>query len=248
MTGLLSRILEPGALSAVFQPVFRRRGRTSVAVEYHEALVRGPQGTNLVRPDVLFTYARHKHAELVVDRAALRTVILAGQTLREACLGVNVHLATLASDLEIVSYVGELLAQTGRSPETLVVEIVEHGTAGDPRALQLNLDGLRGVGVRIALDDFGAGEANLQLLLSCRPDYVKLDRWFVHGSHGDPARRAVIRSLVSLAAQLGVQVVGEGVEEAADLEVLESSGIELVQGFLLGRPQPAPGHRGERTE
>ena len=235
---LLDRLLMPGALRAEFQPVYQVVGMVS-PVHYLEGLLRGPCGTNAERPEVLFSYARRKHAEVALDRAAVRTVLLAAREIHNVSIGINVHAATLACDLDFLPFLGAALSESGIVPERLVLELVEHGHVWDRHALRLNLEGLRHIGVRMALDDFGTGEANYLMFMECRPDYLKIDRYFVHGCHGDPRRQAMLHSLAGLAGCVGTRVVAEGVEDRTDLECVRSAGIELAQGFLLGRPGPS---------
>lgn len=232
---LLDRLLQPGALRAVFQPVVDF-GHAGCPVRYQEGLVRGPRGTNVERPDVLFEYARRKLAEAEVDRAALRAVLGAVRAGRGGAFGLNVHRSTVAHDPGFVAFLAGTLARAGVAPGSVVLELVEHGELCDMRALLRRLDELRGTGVRVALDDFGTGQANYMMLLECRPDYVKIDRRFVHGCHADERRQAFLDSLVALAGRVGAQLVAEGVELREDLERVRSGGIELVQGFLLARP------------
>jgi EAL domain-containing protein (putative c-di-GMP-specific phosphodiesterase class I) len=238
--GLLDVLLEPGALRAEFQPVYHVAGRVA-PVHYMEGLLRGPRGTNVERPEVLFSYARRKRAEAEVDRASLRTVLHEARALGESAVGVNIHAATIAVDFDFLDFLAGVLRETGIPAQRLVLEIVEHGHVWDRRALHANLEGLRRAGVRLALDDFGIGEANYLAVLECRPDYLKVDRYFVHGCHGDARRQAVLDSLAALAECVGSRVVAEGVEDPADLERVRGAGIELAQGFLLGRPGPAAG-------
>jgi EAL domain-containing protein (putative c-di-GMP-specific phosphodiesterase class I) len=241
---LIDEILRPGSLRAEFQPVLEIAS-PGLACRYWEGLVRGPRGSNVERPDVLFGYARRKRAELEVDRASLRTVLGAAREL-EGSVGVNIHAATLSADLELAPFIGDVLCATGIAPERVVLEVVEHGQPRDARTLQLNLDGLRRIGVRVALDDFGTGEANYKMLLECRPHFLKIDRYFIHGCHADPARQAVVDGLVATARRLGAEVVAEGVESLADLEHLRRAGIRLAQGHLLCRPAPPEQLRGRK--
>jgi EAL domain-containing protein (putative c-di-GMP-specific phosphodiesterase class I) len=235
---LLDRILEPGALRVVFQPVVTDAW-PGVAPHYLEAFVRGPQGTNLEQPEILFDYARRKHGEVEVDRACLRAVLQAARALPETTVGVNMHSATLAADFEALDFLAEQLALHDIPPERLIVEVVEQGQPWDQGALLLALAGLRDIGVRVALDDFGTGHSNYRMFLECRPEYIKVDRYFVDGCAKDPARQAFLASIVGLAGRIGSRVVAEGIEQAADLECLRATGIGLFQGFLLGRPAPA---------
>ena len=149
---LLDVLLQPGSLRAEFQPVYQVSA-TGSPVHYVEGLLRGPAGSNVERPDVLFSYARRKHAEVALDRASLATVLRAAQRFRDVSVGVNVHAATLAADVHFLPFLWEVLMETGIARERLVLEVVEHGHAWDRRTLRSNLDGLRRLGVRVALDD-----------------------------------------------------------------------------------------------
>jgi len=235
---LLDQILRPGALGVVFQPV-TSEPVSGAEPHYLEALVRGPRGTNLEAPEVLFDYARRKHGEVPVDRACLRAVLQAARAVPTISIGVNLHSSTLAADIEALDFLSEQLDLSGIAPDRLVVEVVEQGRPWDQDALANALFGLRDIGVRVALDDFGTGQANYRMFIECRPDYIKVDRYFVHGCALDPARQAFLGSIVELARGIGSQVVAEGIEQAADLACVRAAGITLFQGFLLGRPAPA---------
>jgi EAL domain-containing protein (putative c-di-GMP-specific phosphodiesterase class I) len=235
---LLDLLLQPGALRAEFQPVVDLSA-PETPIHYLEGLIRGPLGTNVENPEVLFSYARRKHAEAEVDRASLATILRAARELPPLSFAVNLHTTTLAADLDFLGFLGDLLSQTGIGPERLILELVEHGEAWDARALLLNLVGLRSIGVRVALDDFGTGQANYAMLLDCAPDYLKIDRHFIHGCRADPRRQVFVDSLAKLAGQIGSQVVAEGVEDSDDLAGVRQAGMGLAQGFLLGRPGPA---------
>jgi EAL domain-containing protein (putative c-di-GMP-specific phosphodiesterase class I) len=235
---LLDAILQPGSLRAEFQPVVELTSSEAPPC-YWEGLIRGPVGTNVERPDVLFGYARRKRAEVEVDRASLRTVLDAARLIPGVAIGVNIHAATLAADLELLPFLGDVLSATGVAPHSVVLELVEHGQPWDLRTLRLNLEGLRQIGLRVALDDFGIGQANHMMLIECRPEFLKIDRYFVHGCHADPRRQAVVEMIAGSAARLGAEIIAEGIEDPADLEQVRAAGIRLAQGHLLGRPAPA---------
>ena len=95
---------------------------------------------------------------------------------------------------------------------------------------------LRERGLRVAVDDTGAGYASLSHVLSLRPDVVKLDRSLIAQVAHDPARRSLITALMLLSLDLGATVTAEGVETAGELDVLVSLGIDHVQGYLLAHP------------
>lgn len=232
-------ILAPEGLTTLFQPVFDLQdGRRTLFA--FEALSRGPKGSGAERPDVLFDYVRRKRGEVAVDRLAIAASLREARSLPPAPgLSLNVHAATLDREARLPAWLAQMAAEYEVAPEKLILEIVEHSPAFASRQLVKNLDRLRALGVRIALDDVGLGQATLAMIVECRPDFLKIDRHFVHGSHLDPARQAVLASLSDLAGRLGALAVAEGIENDNDLEAVRGAGIGLAQGFLLGRPATA---------
>jgi EAL domain-containing protein (putative c-di-GMP-specific phosphodiesterase class I) len=236
---LIERILEPGALSVRFQPVYEVRGQAA-RCHYSECLIRGPQGTSVEPADILFEYARKKNREGEVDRACVSTILRAAQGLHaDVDLGINVHASTLAMDPEFASFLADSAGAVGISTERLVIEIVEHAPPWDVACFRTALDGLRCIGTRIALDDVGLGQSNFMMILECRPDYFKIDRYFVRGAGTDFYRQAVLAAVAQLARPFGARVVAEGVETDEDLATARAAGIDLFQGYLFGAPCPA---------
>jgi len=236
--GLLERVLEPGALGVVFQPVYEVHD-SGLRPHYVEGLIRGPRDTSLEPPEILFEYARNKGREVELDRCCIATLLQAARRLPEPLrLGINVHASTLARDPEFLAFLGDTAAAAGIDVERLVFEIVEHVLPWDLQCFRTALEGLREIGVAIALDDVGRGQSNYMMILECRPHYFKIDRYFVHGAGSDFYRTALLASVAQLAFPFGARVVAEGVESQADLQAVCSAGIGLVQGFLFGQPGP----------
>ena len=233
---LLDRILGPHGLSVVFQPIFQRH-RTGWRLHALEGLVRGPHGTNMEGADVLFEYVRRKHEETTVDRECISRILLAARELPGAPrISVNVHASTLGRDGEFLPFMKATLEKTGIPPSRLIIEIVEHSPYWDGEKFVRVLDGLRDIGVHIALDDVGLGQSNYRMILECRPDYFKVDRYLVEGANADFYRRALLRSLTDLAGSFGAYAVAEGVATHDDLGTVVAEGFSLVQGFLLSKP------------
>lgn len=233
---LLDTILKPGALAPVFQPIFRirRQGR-----ELHslECLMRGPKGTSVERADVLFAYVRRKREEIQVDRACMRSALGAAAILPfEPRISVNVHASTLGRDTGFVRYLKGLAEESGISSRRLTVEVIEHAPFWDVTGIWRAIDELRAFGMRIAVDDVGAGQSNYNMILDCHPDALKIDAYVVRGCHADQNRVAVLESITTLAHKFGSQIIAEGIEEPADLEMLLGLGIDLIQGYMLARP------------
>ena len=173
----------------------------------------------------------------------------------------------LGTDLEMVAatgalaHVGELPAGTymavNVSPETaaspafatacrkapsnqLVIELTEHAPVGDYPALTRALRGLRDEGVRLAIDDAGAGFASLRHVLRLQPDIIKLDLALTRGIDTDPVRQALASALISFAGEVGAVIVAEGVESRWEADALCELGVELGQGWYIARPGPLP--------
>lgn len=125
-------------------------------------------------------------------------------------------------------------------PSRIVVELTEHAPVADYDELRDSLSGLRDRGVRLAIDDAGAGFASLRHIVRLDPDIIKLDITLTRRIEKDPVRQALAVALVSFANQVGATVVAEGVETELQLEVLRLTGIRFAQGYLLGPPGPAP--------
>ena len=233
-------ILEPQGLTTVFQPIFESRGASGGGhrrLYALEALTRGPKQTNIERSDILFEYVRRKHREAEVDLLAMASALRQARGLPgKPCLSLNVHAVTLESEQRLPQWLAELAADYAVPLDSLIIEIVEHAPPWSGRHFLDNLDRLRNLGVRIALDDVGLGQSNFRMIVDCRPDLLKIDRHFVDGSHADPLRRAVLESISDLAGRLGARAVAEGIEDERDMETVSAAGISLLQGYLLCRP------------
>jgi EAL domain-containing protein (putative c-di-GMP-specific phosphodiesterase class I) len=235
---LLDQILEPGGLSVHFQPILELRdgGRRVYGLE---CLIRGPKGTNLESADVLFDYVRRKREESLVDRACVKAAFESARVAPgRQRLSINVHASTLGRDHEFLVFLGDVADVNAVSLSDVTVEIVEHAPPWDGRSFLGALEGLRRIGVRIGLDDVGLGQSNYRMILDCRPDYFKVDRYFALGCAKDPYRQAVLESIHELARRFGGRVVAEGVETQEDLGAINAIGIDLVQGFLFSPPLP----------
>lgn len=235
---LLDRMTEPGAIRAVFQPIVDLR-RPRPALAAIEGLARGPGGTNLEMPDLLFEYARRKHEEARMDYAAIEAILRAVSVLNgEPAVHVNIHAATIARDADLVGFLTELGTLYGVAPPRLTLEIVEHSDLVDETPYLEALLGLRRAGISIALDDVGAGTSNFRMILLTRPSLLKADRCLIRGIAEDPFRQATLRAIRLFADQVGASVVAEGIETSEDLATVRSLGIELGQGFLFSPPVP----------
>ena len=137
----------------------------------------------------------------------------------------------------ILSSVVNALAASALLPDRLEIEITETVVLDESEQIISNLTALRELGVRVALDDFGTGYSSLTYLRRLSPDSIKIDGLFVReiGINADSA--SIVKSLIALSHDLGIRVVGEGIEAAEQLHFLRSHNCEEGQGFLLCAPK-----------
>ncbi len=232
--------VERGELDLVFQPVVSLRDAQPVGVE---ALLRWrhpKQGTIL--PAELLPIARAVGCAAELDGWVLDAACrhLAGWTAggSDFWLSVNVAPRELLTP-RFPEQVAEILSRHGLEPERLVMEVQETWVAEDLPAIVASLTGLRKLGVRAALDDFGAGQASLSHLRRLPVDMLKLDQVLVNTPDEPTAGPAVIDVVVSLGKRLGLETVAKGLETADQIERARRAGCLYGQGFALARPAPA---------
>jgi diguanylate cyclase (GGDEF)-like protein/PAS domain S-box-containing protein len=167
-------------------------------------------------------------------------------------MSVNVSTRQL-QDPDFVEIVSDVLDRTELPPNLLALEITESLLLGDRREVVRQLDGLRSLGIRIAVDDFGTGYSSLAHLRHFPIDILKIDRSFVDGIDVDRGKEQLVRGIVNLADSLVLDVIAEGIEEPEQLERLRDMQLPLAQGFLFHAPLSAAGitqllARAERPE
>jgi EAL domain-containing protein (putative c-di-GMP-specific phosphodiesterase class I)/CheY-like chemotaxis protein len=210
-----------------FQPIIDvARNRTFA----YEALVRTDE-VSLARPDVLIATAERLGRIHDLGRTVRAAVARAASGVPDdALIFVNVHGLEL-TDEDLFS---DSCALAPIAPR-IVLEITERigldAVAGPARVAML-----RKCGYRIAVDDLGAGYAALGALATLEPEIVKLDMSLVRDVDQHPTKRRVVGAIATLCRELGSRVVAEGVETQAELRAVRDAGVELLQGFLLGRP------------
>lgn len=232
----INRILQPGGITPMYQPVFRAAGET-ITMFGLECLSRGPKGTNFESAAVLFEYVRRKREESLVDRACIAAALRGASSLPAGLrLSFNVHASTLGRDHGFIEFLESTAAATAIDLNRLTVEIVEHAPPWDGVSFRSSIEQLRQLGLMIALDDIGLGQSNFKMLLDVDPDFLKLDRFFVEGCARDKRRRAVIGALQQLATDFGAELVAEGVSDVQDAAALRELGVTLMQGFQYAEP------------
>jgi EAL domain-containing protein (putative c-di-GMP-specific phosphodiesterase class I) len=226
----IREVLRGDALTMVFQPVVELDNAQVVGVESLSRF-RGPPRRP---PNEWFAEAENVGLGVQLELLAIERALAQLEQIPPGCfMSLNVSPTTaIAPELRTL-----LATVPGRS---VVLELTEHVRIRDYEVLWPAFDELRGQGVRIAVDDAGAGYAGLQHILRLRPDVLKLDHDLTLGIHRDPARRALAAAMATFAGELGATLVAEGIEFLEDLEVLHGIGVPWGQGYLLGHPGPLP--------
>ena len=226
----IERVLAGDALAVVFQPITDLRSDAVVGMEALARFACVPHRP----PNEWFAEAVAVGLGTELELAAVRAALAAADRFSpQTFVSVNVSPSTA-----VAPALAELL--DGRVARRVVLELTEHDRIDSYEPLLGALDALRAQGVRIAVDDAGAGYAGLQHILRLRPDVLKLDMALVRGIDTDPARRALTTALVLFAAEIDSMIVAEGIETADELATMRALGVQCAQGYLLGRPSPPP--------
>jgi diguanylate cyclase (GGDEF)-like protein len=229
--------LGAGAIDVAFQPIHLADGRLAG----FEALARWTHDETAVSPATFLPMARRLGCIGALDRLVLsKAIVEATSWGDDLSLSVNLDGDTLA-DPTFAEFAVSLLA--GRmSARRLAVEVLESGLIEHDESALETLRQLRAAGVRVAVDDFGAGYASLVRLQALEPDVVKIDRSLT-ATLTAQAPTPLLAGVAQLAHQIGAMVVAEGVETQVQLEAAVAAGCDAVQGFLLGRPTTPAGCR-----
>lgn len=222
----IQQVLDQDELSIVVQPIIRIADHRLLGFECLSRFV-GPEDWT---PDIWFKMAASVGLGVELEmRAIQKGLVLLDQFPRDLYLTFNVSPDTVTS--------GALAQAIAiKHAKRVVVEITEHASVDDYGALCSALNDLRVNGIRLAVDDAGAGYASLRHILALQPDIIKLDISLTHNIQDDLARNALAAALVHFGRETNSQILAEGVETADELEALRKLGVGTAQGYFLGRP------------
>jgi len=234
----LRNILAEGLLVPVFQPIVDFRARSIFG---YEALIRGPEGGSLHSPDQLFAAAKRAGLALELEHACREASLrgFAAQSL-VGRLFLNVTPGCLLDPQLMNGHTQALLRELGLPANRIVLELTENQQITDLPGIQEALLHYRGRGFQIAIDDLGEGFANLRMWSDLRPEFVKIDKHFVHGIADDRIKYHFVRAMQDLAEICNASLVAEGIERAEDFNCIRDMGIACGQGYFIARPAPKP--------
>ncbi|MEE8599818.1 putative bifunctional diguanylate cyclase/phosphodiesterase [Euzebya tangerina] len=229
----LRTAIEQDELAVAFQPLIAADDLSVIGME---ALVRWNHLGEFRSPGMFLPIAERSDLIVDLDLWVLRHACQAvGQQGMPERVNVNLGARTLALG-DLVQRVSEALDLVGLSPEQLCLELTETSLIGASEVMDASLQTLADMGVTLALDDFGTGYASLNYLRRFPVDVVKIDRSFVDGMADNEDDLAIVAGSIQLARSLGLLTVAEGVETAAQRDLLIELGCDRLQGYFFGRP------------
>ena len=236
----LRRAVDQEELTAYYQPVV---DMVTGEVVGAEALVRWERDGSLVSPAKFIELAEETGLIVPLGRTVLRRACSTLADLERAgrsglTMSVNLSVRELESPT-LVADVRAAIEESGIAAGSLVIELTESALMRDVAVMTGRLTALRDLGVRIAIDDFGTGYSSLARLRWLPIDILKIDRSFIELVDADDQSVAMLRAVGALAAALDLEVVVEGVERAAQVEVITALGLRHAQGFLYSAAVPA---------
>lgn len=230
----LTRAIAEGRFLVHYQPMFTPDG---LRIETFEALTRWERpGIGVVCPEEFIPIAESMNmvgdiTRHVVERACRDCATWHG----DATVSVNLSVLDLAR-YEVIDMISEALRKAGLPPTKLQVEITESIFLKDTDKAKKILTTLHDMGVKTAIDDFGTGYSNLGYINKLPLSKVKIDKSFIKDIDGDEKSMQLFEAVVSLGKKLNLGVIVEGVETAEQLDRINEVGVDLIQGFIFGRP------------
>jgi EAL domain-containing protein (putative c-di-GMP-specific phosphodiesterase class I) len=231
------RLLTDHAVVPHFQPIVRLDSAERVG---YEVLARS-RLVGLETPSAMFRVAAERNLEAELSATVRRESLAVAKDLGlESELYVNTHPAELHRE----GLVQSLRYLRTEYPTTAIVLEIHEGAVTSSQSLADLRAQLKDLGIRLAYDDFGAGQSRLMELADVPPDVLKFDMRMIHGlSHASEERQSMVRSLVQIVRSLAVIPLAEGIETGDEADICRELGFELAQGYFFGRPTAAPAPR-----
>lgn len=232
--------------TVAFQPIVHL---SSGALHEYECLFRPqmpmlPQSISAVVMAAIAT-GRSVELDTFIVRAVLERASELDRARRAAGDGplriaINMTPASMLDPTFQAETLAALVREAGMTPEQITLECTEQQAVSDVVPLQKQVKALRRLRFGFAVDDAGAGYASFALIAALRPSVIKIDRDIVHGIAHDDAKQALVEAFVSFGRRIGATLLAEGIEKRVDLSTLRDLGVDLGQGYLLGRPNAEP--------
>ena len=229
----MADVLSSADMTAVFQPIVSLATRRPIGFE---SLARLPGAPLLGNPELLFRYAARKGRVVELELACLaRSMEMAAAMTRSHLLFMNIHPDAVA-DARLTDAVVSIAERFDVALERVVLEITEQQRLASQPSLLANLQELRALGLRFAIDDFGSAYSHLALIEKIEPVFLKVSQDFGTDFEKIDTREKIVRNVQSLARDFGARVIVEGIESEATASAAQERGIAFGQGYHFGRP------------
>ncbi|MCA1056675.1 EAL domain-containing protein [Rossellomorea aquimaris] len=228
-------IIQKGEFVSYLQPIISLQDDRLYG---YESLLRSADSSVSFHPGELFHAASVTGFQSMLDQRARKAAI-------ESRIGniepgvksfINFLPSTIYNPEFCLKHTFQIVDKYDVNPEDLVFEVVETEKIDDINHLKGVLDVYKREGMKVALDDVGAGFATIEMLSLLQPDYVKIDRSYISGCDGDVEKQSFLKQVCATAQDLGIAVLAEGVERKEELSLCKEIGVKFAQGYLIGKP------------
>ncbi|QCZ25962.1 EAL domain-containing protein [Leclercia adecarboxylata] len=236
MLSRIKRALDEGGLRLYAQPIQRADG-----LGYHEILSRLESEGELLTPDKFLPLVAQFNLSRRFDIGVVESLLawLQEHPSDDCCARFSVNLMPLTlMQKEVAAEIITLFERYGVRPQSVIIEVTEEQAFSNSEVSIANIQQLRQYGFKIAIDDFGTGYANYERLKRLEADVIKIDGCFVKDICSDSMDAMIVKSICNLAKTRSLCVVAEFVETEEQREKLLASGVDYLQGYLVGKPQP----------
>ncbi|MCA1062120.1 EAL domain-containing protein [Rossellomorea aquimaris] len=230
-------LIKDGAFTSHLQPIIDLTDNSLFA---YESLLRAGDQSKKVNPGELFDVASITGFHSLLDQKARKSAIECrkGQVAPGIKSFINFLPSTIYNPEYCLRHTFQIVNELGVNPEDLVFEVVETENIEDVEHLKSILEVYKREGMKVALDDVGAGFATVEMLTLLKPDYVKIDRSYINHCDTDKENQNFLRKVIKISKKLGILVLAEGIEREEELLFCKEIGIHYAQGYFIGKPSP----------
>ncbi len=233
----LKQIIMEESIQTHFQPIVDMKTGEIFA---YEALSRGPKGSPMESPLMLFSIAETAQLSFELDRLCRKKAIENAQGLRQ---DQKLFINTFPTTMHDPEFKGEalqrLLKKSNLLGQNVVFEITERFAIENYALFQKEQNYYSGLGFDIAVDDIGTGYGSLEAIANLKPQFVKVDISIVRGIHENPVKQELLKAIRDIGRKVNAKIIAEGVEKQSEFDFVKALDIDLVQGYLLARPSMA---------
>ena len=216
--------------SFAFQPIVNARTQKVTA---YEALVRGPKNESA---DAILHNVPRSELATFDEECRKAALALAKRLGLQQDLNLNLLPQGFRADRDCLASTLDVAIEHGFAPEQIVLEVTEGEVLGNQDRFTELIGIYRGLGMRMAVDDFGSGYSGLNVLADFQPDQIKLDKNLVRGIQSRGPRQAIVRAILQVCRDLGIELIAEGIESNEEYQWLCDAGVESFQGYLFAHP------------